>query len=165
MTNPALLPGNTPVTVSGAPDARLTAGTIGRGVQRLLAAQGFESLSEFPLGNGRRADVIGLGPTGTIWIVEIKSSTADFRADHKWPEYRDYCDALFFAVALDFPHAKSVALLLFIIAMLGFNAAIVIYNAYLPQISTEDRRDKLSSRGFALDEKNPTNAFGDHTSR
>ena len=39
--------------------------------------------------------------------------------------------------------------LLFIIAMLGFNAAIVIYNSYLPQISTEDRRDKLSSRGFA----------------
>ena len=105
MTNPALLPGNTPLTVSGAPDARLTAGTIGRGVQRLLAAQGFESLSEFPLGNGRRADVIGLGPPGTIWIVEIKSSTADFRADHKWPEYRDYCDAFFFAVALDFPHA------------------------------------------------------------
>lgn len=40
--------------------------------------------------------------------------------------------------------------LLFIIAMLGFNAAIVIYNSYLPQLSTEDRRDKLSSRGFAL---------------
>lgn len=40
--------------------------------------------------------------------------------------------------------------LLFIIAMLGFNAAIVIYNSYLPQISTEDRRDKISSRGFAL---------------
>ncbi|MGQ0761592.1 MAG: MFS transporter [Acidobacteriota bacterium] len=40
--------------------------------------------------------------------------------------------------------------LLFIIAMLGFNAAIVIYNSYLPQISTEDRRDTISSRGFAL---------------
>ncbi|HEX5702796.1 MAG TPA: MFS transporter [Pyrinomonadaceae bacterium] len=40
--------------------------------------------------------------------------------------------------------------LLFIIAMLGFNAAIVIYNSYLPQICTEDRRDKISSRGFAL---------------
>ncbi len=40
--------------------------------------------------------------------------------------------------------------LLFIVAMLGFNAAIVIYNSYLPQITTEDRRDKVSSRGFAL---------------
>lgn len=38
-----------------------------------------------------------------IWIVEIKSSLADFRADQKWPEYRDYCDRLFFAVAPDFP--------------------------------------------------------------
>ncbi len=105
MTNPALVPGDPPVNASSAPDARLIARDICRGVQRLLAAQGCESLAEFPLGNGRRADVIGVDPTGVIWIVEIKSSTADFRADNKWPDYRDYCDALFFAVAPDFPHA------------------------------------------------------------
>ena len=40
--------------------------------------------------------------------------------------------------------------LLFLVAMLCFNAAIVLYNSYLPQITTEDRRDKVSSRGFAL---------------
>ncbi|HYN85927.1 MAG TPA: MFS transporter [Pyrinomonadaceae bacterium] len=40
--------------------------------------------------------------------------------------------------------------LLFIVAMIGFNGAIVVYNSYLPQITTEDRRDKVSSRGFAL---------------
>jgi UMF1 family MFS transporter len=40
--------------------------------------------------------------------------------------------------------------LLFLVAMLSFNAAIVLYNSYLPQISTEDQRDKVSSRGFAL---------------
>ena len=28
---------------------------------------------------------------------------ADFRADNKWHEYWDYCDALFFAVPPDFP--------------------------------------------------------------
>ena len=27
----------------------------------------------------------------------------DFRTDQKWPEYRDYCDRLFFAVAPAFP--------------------------------------------------------------
>ena len=40
----------------------------------------------------------GIGEAGEIWIVEIKSSPEDFRADLKWPEYRDYCDRLFFAI-------------------------------------------------------------------
>lgn len=74
-----------------------------RGTQRLLRTLDFESLSEITLGNGRRADVLAIGRGGEIWIVEIKSSIADFRADQKWPEYREYCDALLFAVAPDFP--------------------------------------------------------------
>lgn len=39
--------------------------------------------------------------------------------------------------------------LLFIIANLSFGAAIVFYNAFLNEITTEDMRDKVSSRGFA----------------
>lgn len=39
--------------------------------------------------------------------------------------------------------------LLFIVANICFGAAIVFYNAYLPEITTEDQRDKVSSRGFA----------------
>lgn len=39
---------------------------------------------------------------------------------------------------------------LFIIANLSFGAALVFYNAFLPEITTEDERDKVSSRGFAL---------------
>ena len=74
-----------------------------RGVQRVLKAHGFESLSEVVLANWRRADVMAINAKGDIWIVEIKSSIADFRSDQKWPEYRDYCDRLLFAVAPDFP--------------------------------------------------------------
>jgi UMF1 family MFS transporter len=40
--------------------------------------------------------------------------------------------------------------LLFIVANLCFGAALVLYNAFLPEITTEDRRDQVSSRGFAL---------------
>lgn len=40
--------------------------------------------------------------------------------------------------------------LLFIIANLAFGASIVFYNAYLPSIASEDRRDDVSSRGFAM---------------
>ncbi len=40
--------------------------------------------------------------------------------------------------------------LLFIVANLSFGAAIVLYNAFLPEICTEDQADKVSSRGFAM---------------
>jgi hypothetical protein len=71
--------------------------SVARGVGRLLRARGFAMVSELPLATGRRADVVGLGPAGDIWIVEIKSSIEDFRADRKWREYRLSCDRLFFA--------------------------------------------------------------------
>ena len=40
--------------------------------------------------------------------------------------------------------------LLFIIANLCYGAAMVFYNSFLPDITTEDRRDRVSSRGYAL---------------
>jgi len=40
--------------------------------------------------------------------------------------------------------------LLFIIANLCFGAAMVFYNAFLPEIASPDRRDAVSSQGFAL---------------
>lgn len=80
-----------------------TAARIQRGVCRLLRASGFATLLEFPLASGRRADVIGLSGNGSFWIVEIKSSIADFRADWKWQEYWEFCDRLYFAIPPDMP--------------------------------------------------------------
>lgn len=40
--------------------------------------------------------------------------------------------------------------LLFILANLSFGAAIVFYNAYLPDIASEDQRDRVSSYGWAM---------------
>jgi UMF1 family MFS transporter len=40
--------------------------------------------------------------------------------------------------------------LLFIIANLAFGAALVFYNAYLPEIASEEQRDSASSYGFAM---------------
>ena len=42
-------------------------------------------------------------PRGDIWIVEIKSSLEDLRADQKWQDYRMHCDRLFFAFTQDLP--------------------------------------------------------------
>jgi UMF1 family MFS transporter len=40
--------------------------------------------------------------------------------------------------------------LIFILANLSFGASIVFYNAYLPDIASEENRDNVSSRGFAM---------------
>ncbi len=82
------------------PDGRQseTALMIQRGTRRLLRGLGFSSVSELTLASNRRADLVALGPDGTIWIIEIKSSIEDFRVDQKWPDYRLHCDRLFFAI-------------------------------------------------------------------
>jgi hypothetical protein len=87
------------------PDGRqsATALKVARGTARLLHSLGFTVVSELPLPSGRRADLTALGPGGEVWIVEIKSSIADFRADQKWMDYRSHCDRLFFATTLEVP--------------------------------------------------------------
>src|ERR1700687_4954756 len=80
-----------------------TALAVGRGSARLLHAHGFSVVSELPLPSGRRADLVALNSGGAIWIVEIKSSVADFRADQKWQDYRAHCDRLFFATCIAVP--------------------------------------------------------------
>lgn len=75
-----------------------TALQVQRGVMRLLRAEyDLCCFAEVPLANGRRADIVGLGPKGEIWIVEIKSSLIDFQVDQKWPNYKDFCDRFYFA--------------------------------------------------------------------
>jgi hypothetical protein len=76
---------------------------LARGVCRALDQLGYASLLEFPLASGQRADILALGRTGDLVIVEIKSSVADFRADRKWSGYREFADQLYFAVPNDFP--------------------------------------------------------------
>ena len=76
---------------------------LARGVQRLLIDRNFAPVLELTLANGRRADVAALGPKGDILIVETKSGVEDYAVDFKWPEYRDFCDAFYFAVTVDFP--------------------------------------------------------------
>src|SRR4051794_30271339 len=80
-----------------------TALAVARGSTRLLHSLGFSVVPELPLASGRRADLVALGADGEIWIVEIKSSIADFRADRKWIDYRAHCDRLFFATTLEVP--------------------------------------------------------------
>lgn len=80
-----------------------TTQAVTRGVGRLFSALGWAPLCEVCLPNGRRADVMALGPKGEIAIVEVKSGPEDYRADRKWREYGEFCDRFYFAVAPEFP--------------------------------------------------------------
>lgn len=79
------------------------AADIARGVMRLLADHDCTSLTEFTLKSGRRADVMALDAKGNFTIVEVKSGVADYRADRKWQDYLEFCDAFYFAVPKGFP--------------------------------------------------------------
>lgn len=76
---------------------------LARGVARLLVSLDHAVLTEFVPARGLRVDLISLGPRGELWIVECKSSRADFTCDRKWQGYLDWCDRYFWAVDGDFP--------------------------------------------------------------
>jgi len=76
---------------------------IRRATARLCGRLGWAPLHEVPLPNGRRADILALRPDGCFVCIEVKSGLRDFLTDLKWPDYRDFSDALFFAVDPDFP--------------------------------------------------------------
>src|SRR6266446_3598965 len=111
-----------------------TALAIARGTTRLLHSLGFSAVSELPLASGRRADLVALGANGDVWIVEIKSSIADFRADQKWIDYRLHCDRLFFATSLEVPRAIFPA-----------DAGLIVADAFGASILSEAPEHRLGA--------------------
>ncbi|MGJ8618175.1 MAG: MmcB family DNA repair protein [Sulfitobacter sp.] len=76
---------------------------LARGVARHLSSHGFATVEELVPARGLRVDVMALGPKGEIWVVECKSSRADFTSDCKWQGYLEWADRFFWAVDADFP--------------------------------------------------------------
>jgi UMF1 family MFS transporter len=56
------------------------------------------------------------------------------------------CAGLFFFE----PSTFTVGVFVFIMATIGFSGSIVFYNSYLPDISSEEKFDSLSARGFSM---------------
>lgn len=76
---------------------------LARGVCRHLRTLDFVTVEELVPAPGLRVDVMALGPRDEVWIVECKSSRADFAADGKWQGYLEWCDRYFWAVDEGFP--------------------------------------------------------------
>jgi hypothetical protein len=113
---------------------------LARGVCRHLATHDFVSIEEFSPERGKRVDVAALGPKGEIWVIECKSSRADFQSDGKWPGYLDWCDRYFWAVDAAFP-----------LDLLPDGTGIMIADAYAAEIIRMAEPRKLpSARRSAL---------------
>ncbi|MDO6589102.1 DNA repair protein MmcB-related protein [Loktanella sp. D2R18] len=118
---------------------------LARGVARHLRSYDFVSVLELVPASGLRVDVMALGPKGEIWIVECKSSRADFMCDKKWRGYLAYCDRYFWAVDTEFqtdllPESSGV-----IIAD-GYGAEIIRMG---PEAKLAPARRKLMVQKFA----------------
>jgi hypothetical protein len=118
------------------PDGRqsATAAAIQRGTGRMLLSAGFASICELSLVIGRRADLIAINTKGEIWIVEIKSSPADYLSDHKWHDYMAYCDRFYFAIPADMDPG-----------LIDETAGLMIADAWGAEIVREACQAKLSS--------------------
>jgi hypothetical protein len=107
---------------------------ISRGVMRHFAQIGLSSLSEFSPTRGLRVDIVALGPSDEIWIVECKSGKNDFKSDNKWHNYLDWCDRYFWAVDGKFP-----------IDILPLDTGLIIADSYDASILREAPLNKLSA--------------------
>lgn len=107
---------------------------LARGVQRHLHQLNIASIVEFVPTRGLRVDVIGLTAKGEIWIVECKSSIADFQSDSKWQNYLEWCDRYFFAVPADFPTE-----------ILPADTGLILADGYGAEMITEAPLDGLSA--------------------
>lgn len=76
---------------------------LARGVCRHLLSHDFVTVEELVPTGGLRVDVMALGPKGEVWVIECKSSRADFQSDQKWQGYLEWCDRFFWAVDEAFP--------------------------------------------------------------
>jgi len=107
---------------------------LARGVCRHLASHGFACIEEFVPERGLRVDVMALGPKGELWVVECKSSRADFQGDAKWEGYLPWCDRYFWAVDEAFPTE-----------LLPMGTGLIIADAYDGEIIRMAPEDKLAA--------------------
>lgn len=121
---------------------------LARGVSRHLVSLGWATVEELVPARGSRVDVMALGPKGEIWVVECKSSRADFLSDQKWDGYLEWCDRFFWAVDSDFP-----------VDLLPEGTGLIIADAYDAEIIRMAPEDKLApSRRKAMVQKFATHA-------
>ena len=91
-------------------------------------------MSEFSRAKGLRVDIVAIGLSDEIGIVECKSSQGEFRSDKKRQNYLDWYDRYFWAIDVKFP-----------INILPSDTGLIIADAYDASIFRDAPLNKLSA--------------------
>lgn len=96
--------------------------------------------------------LIGIGALVVFAISPILGAIADFSASKKRFLQVSALIGSLFAAAMYFIGSGdvAVAITLFLLAQIGFVASVVFYDGFLPDITTPDTIDRVSSKGFAF---------------
>ncbi len=87
-----------------------------------------------------------------VFLAPILSGIADFSGRKKrFMQFFTYlgslsCIGLYFFTGENVEYGIACA----IFASIGFAGSLVFYNAFLPEVATEDKMDRVSARGFAM---------------
>ncbi len=111
----------------------------------------------YPLGIPVRADaffpyMVSLSVLLQVFVLPVMGAVVDYTHLKKRLMGLFAYTGAFAAMGLYFLDGTNYLLggTLFVIANLSFGASIVCYNAFLPEISTPNERDKVSSYGWAM---------------
>lgn len=87
-----------------------------------------------------------------VFLAPVLSGIADFSGRKKrFMQFFTYpgsmaCIGLYFFTGENVEYGIACAVL----ASIGFAGSLVFYNAFLPEVATEDKMDRVSARGFAM---------------
>lgn len=96
--------------------------------------------------------VLSAGFLIVAFLSPLLSGVADYKGNKKF-FLKTFCYlGSASCIGLYFFNETNIAIgiLLFILSLVGFAGSIVFYNAFLPEIATEDQYDKISARGFSM---------------
>ncbi len=85
------------------------------------------------------------------FFTPILTGIADYYSNKKaFMRFFVYLGSLSSALLFFFTSATiTQSVILFSLSLIGYSGSIVFYNAYLPEITTEDQYDRISARGYA----------------
>lgn len=87
-----------------------------------------------------------------VFLAPVLSGVADFSGRKKrFMQFFTYlgslaCIGLYFFTGENVEYGIACSIL----ASIGFAGSLVFYNAFLPEVATEDKMDRVSARGFAM---------------
>lgn len=121
-------------------------------VDEIVPAEGYRLFGFVVDGEQLGSLLIGFGAVLVFLVSPVLGAIADFSASKKRFMRAFAVFGAVFATSMYFIGTGDVvlAIILFLLAQTGFVGSIVFYDGFLPDITTPDTIDRVSSKGFAF---------------